>query len=507
MMLARSCSIAIAAALLGCPLAANALTRCEAVLQAFGSDLADATCYEKNDLTTNGDTGDVSPTTPADNASLPGLPSPVPLFAFTPRTDRAIWINALTTPPSDTTPITKIVPGLQINARIASDPKGQARFLLRLPNNWNGRLVVSGTASQRSEFTNDFAWSDYVLQKGYAYASQNKGMLNAQLTTATDPLGCRLFPGSTTFVHYYANDPGLEFPRWTDFMVAATVLARTGTRAAYGSYPTFTYAVGGSNGGYQVRRALEVAPNLYDGGVDWEGTEADASNPGVLTDLPPAVLNYPDYLASNNDPNSTAAKNILLAGYPPDVGTAGATAAAPSMWGRYYLSYWEVTACQWQKRLDPTYDTYGSGLSTYNYNQRKSFSNVGQNVNAFATTGRITAPLITIAGTLDALLPIDHHARSYARKVRAAAENSNVLRSETPEYRLYEVQNGNHIENYKTFYPQIEYILPHAQKSFDLMVSYVESGAALPPDQCIPRGGAISGSPTQAGHCAAAFVP
>ena len=72
------------------------------------------------------------------------------------------------------------MPGLQISARIADDPTGQARFLLRLPNDWNGRLVVAGASGTRSEFNGDFAWSDYVVQLGYAYASQNKGVLNLQ---------------------------------------------------------------------------------------------------------------------------------------------------------------------------------------------------------------------------------------------------------------------------------------------------------------------------------------
>jgi hypothetical protein len=69
------------------------------------------------------------------------------------------------------------------------------------------------------------------------------------------------------------------------------------------------------------------------------------------------------------------------------------------------------------------------------------------------------------------------------------------------------VQNGNHIENYKTFYPQLEYILPHAQHAFDLLVANVEQRATLPPNQCIPHGGAISASPAQPGHCASLFAP
>ena len=61
--------------------------------------------------------------------------------------------------------------------------------------------------------------------------------------------------------------------------------------AHYGSRPRRTYAVGTSNGGYQVRRAIETAPELYDGGVDWEGTYVDPVAPNILSGLPPAILN------------------------------------------------------------------------------------------------------------------------------------------------------------------------------------------------------------------------
>jgi hypothetical protein len=46
-------------------------------------------------------------------------------------------------------------------------------------------------------------------------------------------------------------------------------------------------------------------------------------------------------------------------------------------------------------------------------------SDVGNQMAAFATTGRIRRSLVTVAGTMDALLPIDHHARAYARAVAA----------------------------------------------------------------------------------------
>src|SRR6185437_17176820 len=96
--------------------AAAAETRCEHALKALAADLADAQCVESADLTTNN-----PDTTPADN-SLPGLPK----FAFTPQTDR----NTIAPSAGHRTPITKVVPGLQIDARIAADPLGQGRFLL-----------------------------------------------------------------------------------------------------------------------------------------------------------------------------------------------------------------------------------------------------------------------------------------------------------------------------------------------------------------------------------------
>ena len=103
-----------------------------------------------------------------------------------------------------------------------------------------------------------------------------------------------------------------------------------------------------------------------------------------------------------------AAQNILAAGYPPDVKQTLAGGVSIRYGKRNNTSYWEITMCQWQKRLDPTYDTYGvPGLAGYNYQQRIAVSNVFANVAAFQTTGKIKKPLVTVAGTMDALLPIN----------------------------------------------------------------------------------------------------
>ena len=462
--------------------------RCEEVLSRFGNRLVEATCTESADLTT------ANPATTPANDAIAALPR----FAFTPQADR----DTIAPDPPHRTPIAGPVPGVQIEARVAEDPQGQARVLMRLPDNWNGRLVVAGASGTRSEFNGDFVWSDYVVQKGYAYVSQNKGTLNFTASNATDSTACRLNPESNTLVHFYDDDPGMPFTRWATFMAEAARLGRAGVQIHYGQEAQRTYAVGTSNGGYQVRRAMESYPELFDGGVDWEGTFVQAAMPNLLSTLPPAILNYPDYVASGFNPNSIAAKNILAAGYPPDLTTiqGGITI---SLWGLHYLQFWEVTMCQWQKRLDSAYDTYGAGLSNYVYVNRLSLSNVAESLADFRTTGRIRRPLVTVAGTMDVLLPIDDNARACARRVAAVAREN----KEAPAYRLYEVQNGNHIETFKLIFPQLELIQPHAQHAFDLLVSAVENGVDLPPSQCIRRGGTIDKTPTQLGHCTNLLAP
>jgi 3HB-oligomer hydrolase (3HBOH) len=176
-----------------------------------------------------------------------------------------------------------------------------------------------------------------------------------------------------------------------------------------------------------------------------------------------------------------------------------------SLWGRYNAQYWEVTACQWQQRFDPTYPTYTAGLGNYDYLSRLNVPGVFESVAAVQTTGKIKKPLITVAGTMDALLLIKTQTRAYEAAVNASRKGNNDQRN--AQYRLYEVQNGNHIESYITPFPQLVVIQPHAQKAFDLLVDHVETQSPLPPSQCIPKGGTISQSPSEPGHCSNLLVP
>jgi 3HB-oligomer hydrolase (3HBOH) len=205
--------------------------------------------------------------------------------------------------------------------------------------------------------------------------------------------------------------------------------------------------------------------------------------------------------ASGFDAASPAAPAIRTAGYPPDVLSGGL-----SLWFVYWNAFWEVTICQWQKKLDPTYDTYGAGLENHDYAARVGVSDVEEAVAAFATTGKIKQPLVTVAGTMDALLPIDRHARVYEGKVDASRKGNNEHRN--AQYRLYEIQNGNHVDSFRSFFPQaLEYLQPHAHRAFDLLVDHVKNRAPLLPSQCVPRGGAITAAPPRPGHCPNLFEP
>ena len=75
------------------------------------------------------------------------------------------------------------VPGLQVNGYFPDSSKTNtnngylhdSQFVIRFPNDWNGKVVITGAPGVREQYANDFIISDYVLDKGYAFASTDKG--------------------------------------------------------------------------------------------------------------------------------------------------------------------------------------------------------------------------------------------------------------------------------------------------------------------------------------------
>src|SRR5256886_2456319 len=488
-------------------LPAPALADCAAIELALAGVASDVRCVASPDLTTRN-----ADTTPPDN-SRPGLPP----NAFTPRTDaQAVSADAAFRTPIDQD---RTFPGLQITGAMIDD--ANARWVLRLPTNWNGRLVVGVPGGFRSEFMGDFIFSDLVIQLGYAYVSTNKGMLNFFFSApAADPVACRLSPRvaatGTLFTHFYVDDPADTIRERFLRTLQATDVAEMSIEAHYDSQPERVYLFGISNGGHVVRRMLAEFPRRFDGGVDWEGVYWSPAEPSILIDLPLALRNWEPYVVSGVSRQSAAVQTMLDAGQPPDTfaspPTPGNTFSpvVGSLWETHANNYWDVTTCVFVRELDPLYGMNqldprgGSDTQDYDYPARRKPFHLSPRIDRISTDGDIFRPLLTLQGTMDALLPVKRHGRPF-RDAAVAAGRAGLPRH-------YEIQNGNHIERYRQSccnFAQLEFIQPHAHRAFQLLVDWVERGMTPPRSQCVPRGGTIVADPGAAGppeQCAELLV-
>jgi len=476
---------------------ANAQDACAEIKLALLADTQDVECVRSADLTTTN-----SATTPQDNSRL-GLPP----SAFTPRTDA----QAVSPDAPFRTPITRTVPGLQITGAMADDP--DARWVLRLPEAWNGKLVVGVPGGLRSEFMGDYIFSDFAVQQGYAYASTNKGTLNFYFTAPlADPLACRLSPPtaatSLAYVHFYLAEPKDTITEWFRRTREATELAQAALEAYQERAADRTYLMGISNGGHVVRRLLAESPQMYDGGIDWEGVYWAPPGPNILIDLPAALRPFRDYVLSGYSRTSAAHQAIVAAGYPPDIFANPPTPAnsfsplVGSLYETHANNYWDVTTCVFAKELDPAYQ---GEPQDYDYAARRQPFHLSPRISQISTDGNIGRPLITLQGTMDALLPINRHARPFRNAVVTAGKGA--------QHRLYEVQNGNHIERYRQSccnFTQLEFLQPHVHDSFQRLVGWIENGIVPPANQCIPRASRIIDNPAVAGRaerCSTLLAP
>ena len=151
--------------------------------------------------------------------------------------------------------------------------------------------MITGAPGVRKQYASDFVIGDYVLGKGYAYASTDKG-------------------NTGTAFYEDGAEPGDAIAEWNRRVTELAVAAKETVARRYGRAAARTYVTGISNGGYLTRWQLENRPDLYDGGVDWEGTLFD-STPGLnlLSFLPPALKHYPRYRATGDQ----AAHDAIIA--------------------------------------------------------------------------------------------------------------------------------------------------------------------------------------------------
>ncbi|MFJ9760748.1 tannase/feruloyl esterase family alpha/beta hydrolase [Streptomyces sp. NPDC101149] len=357
------------------------------------------------------------------------------------------------------------VPGLQIDGFFPDDShtntthgwNHDAQFVIRLPDHWNGGLVVTGAPGTRRQYATDTAISDRVLAQGYAYAATDKGNSGADF-------------------YRDGTRPGDAVAEWNRRTTQLTLAAKRVVAAHYGRAPRRTYMTGISNGGYLTRWQLEHRPELYDGGVDWEGALWTAEGPSLLTSLPVTVARA---LGSARD------EDLYAAGFAP---------GSEFLWAYHEKAYWGLTQKIYRAEFDPSYDTACPGASAgssveeilapcpsdaaYDYAARPA--SVHRAVARVALTGRIGKPLITLHGDLDALLPkatdSDVYDRMVARSGRGAL------------HRYYTVEGGTHVDGlYDTYPDRLRPVLPCYRAAFDALTAWVDRGVRPPADRTVGR--------------------
>jgi hypothetical protein len=359
------------------------------------------------------------------------------------------------------------VPGLQVDGYFPDDSHTNsnneffhdAQFVMRFPNDWNGRLVITGAPGNRRQYANDFIISDWVLARGYAFASTDKG-------------------NTGTFFFRDGETPGDAVAEWHFRVEQLTRATKEAAERYYGRAPERTYITGISNGGYLTRYALENTPELYDGGVDWEGTLFRQEGPNLFTYLPTALKYYPRYEATGS---RRAHGKMILDGFQP---------GSEFLWDEHYVIYWDLTQRIYREEFDPRYDgpleagipfcqpTVPKCDADYNYFARPQ--SVKDAVGRVSNTGKIGKPLLTLHGTLDALLPIRTDSDRYTEIVKAAGRSA--------LHRYYVIGKGNHVDSFYDKYPnRLRPILPCQRKAFQALVSWVEDGRQPPPSQFVPK--------------------
>lgn len=356
------------------------------------------------------------------------------------------------------------VPGVQVDGYFPDSStlnashgwRHDSQFVLRLPDRWNGGLVITGAPGVREQYANDFIIGDWVLARGYAFAATDKGNVGAAF-------------------HTDGGRPGDAVAEWHLRVTQLTVAAKAVAAQRYGRAPTRTYVTGISNGGYLARWQLENRGWLYDGGVDWEGTLFTADGPNLFTFLPPALRHYPRAAAGDE----AAHQAILDAGFEP---------GSERLWPFHHSYYWDLTQRIYREEFDPDYD--GDTLAGHpfcapgsvpgcdaDYDYASRPTEVREAMARVSLTGDISKPMITLHGTLDTLLPIRVDSDVYADMVGSVSH-----------FRYYRIVGGNHVDGlYPGFPDLVRPILPCYRAAFTALEDWVERGTTPPASATVPR--------------------
>ena len=360
------------------------------------------------------------------------------------------------------------VPGIQVDGYFPDTSTSNthhgwnhdAQFVIRLPDEWNGKLVVSGAPGTRTQYAGDFIFSDWLIDRGYAYAMTDKG-------------------NNGSSFHADGQEPGDAVTEWNRRVTQLTRATQEVVGQVYGRDARRTYLMGVSNGGYLVRWQLENRARLYDGGVDWEGTLYRESPPNLLTYLPEALTHYPTY-AATGDPDALEA-----------MVDAGFNRASEFTWEYHYGVYWDLTQRLYREEFDPAWDgDLVAGIpfcqsgtpscdADYEYAERPPAQ---QAMRTVALTGDVKRPMLTLHGTLDALLPIRTDSDVYAPMIDRQGR--------ADLHRYYRIRGGTHVDGLHAEYgDRVRPLLPCARRAFVRLEAWVEDDRRPPASSTVSRPG------------------
>lgn len=422
-------------------------------------------------------------------------------------------------------PVNSDIPGTEITGLLTWGPRQQS-ITFRLPDDWNGKLVVGGTPGLRNEYANEATLVPWLLEAGYAYISGDKGI-----------------PGGTADM--LSGKHPTQY--WGKMMIDLAFLGKNGVKLLTGKQPTHIYAMGLSNGGYQTRRALEIdhervhrgKNRLFAGGLDWSGAYwpdkriMDADGNGKVSVKEYAAA---DTLVGSIDKATLAmgwlySKDTLTtpdeyAKYPRFPGAylpmtdAGFSPESALFWGYYNtifdgyqwipgfeifrgVGYYNLVSYVYRADLRGDDATTSAAYSCYSdplnpdtapplYDWLQADENGGWNKESVryalknANTGEFSAPLLTLQGQADALLALNSQGLEYKDAVELYGN---------PElHRFYIIAHSGHVDKHTDGgwgYSSADVDLDvanlltpmqaYAQRTFDYLVEWVENGT-LPPD-------------------------
>ncbi|OPC79504.1 hypothetical protein B4N89_34410 [Embleya scabrispora] len=334
-----------------------------------------------------------------------------------------------------------------------------SQFVIRLPEKWNGGLVVAGPPGLRRQYANDPMISDRALARGFAYAATDKGNTGSK-------------------IYQDGVRPGDAIAEWHERVAELTVAAEKVAARHYGRRPTTTYMAGASAGGYLVRWQLENNPGLFTGGVELHGLLLTPDSPNVLDTAPAALRAYPRY----RDHVPGAYEEMLAAGYPK---------GSESTWEFHYQNLWDSLQRTMREEIDPGYDgpkeagtpfcpanTIKGCDTDYVYADRPA--SVHRTVARLSLTGNVKRPLITLQGTLDALLPITRSGDVYTRMIDDSGRGR--------MHRYYRVTDGTHADGlYRGHEDLVRPMAPCFATAFDALSAWTTRGTPPPPSRTVPK--------------------